>query len=130
MAATITPEEIIAAYPAAGSVPDFVLQAYIDQMNSADMCLDGLGLTNDQEKAVKLMGILHIMEMSARGGVQSESTKAGASRPYFEGDSINSTSYGKALQSMAGAECILAKVGSDSRVAVMKLNGLTRNVCR
>ncbi|MGB2063667.1 MAG: DUF7370 family protein [Marinomonas gallaica] len=125
MAATITTAEIIAAYPAASSVPDFVLQAYIDQMDSADACLDGLTLTDDQEKAVKLMGVLHIMELSARGGVQSEGTKAGASRSYFAADSINSTSYGKALQSMSGAECILAKVGSDSRVFVGSVKGLS-----
>lgn len=125
MAETITTAEVVAAYPAAANLPDYLLQAYIDQMDSADACLDALGLTANQEKALKLTGVLHILTLSQRGGIASESTKTGASRSYFDGDSINSTSYGKALQSMAGSECLLAKIGSDSRVWVGSIKGLS-----
>ena len=95
-------------------MPDYLLQAYIDQMNEADACLDALGLTDDQEKAVKMTGVLHILELGSRGGVSSETTKTGASRSYFDADSINSTQYGKQLQSLSGAQCIMSKMGSDS----------------
>ncbi len=130
MAETITIEEIKEVVPAASNVPDFLLQAYIDQMNEADVCLDALDLTDDQEKAVKMAGVLHILELAARGGVQSDTTKTGASRSYFDADSINSTQYGIQLQTLSGGQCIAAKMGSDSRVAVFALRGLSRNVCR
>lgn len=130
MAETITIAEIKEVVPSASRVPDFLLSAYIDQMNEADMCLDALGLTGDQEKAVKMTGVLHILTLADKGGVSGETTKTGASRSYFDADSINSTSYGKQLQSLSGAQCILSKMGSDSRVAVMSIKGLTKNVCR
>lgn len=130
MAETITIAEVKEVSPGAANVPDYLLQAYIDQMNEADACLDALGLTDDQEKAVKMTGVLHILELGARGGVSSETTKTGASRSYFDADSINSTQYGKQLQSLSGAQCIMSKMGSDSRVYIRSIRGLSRNVCR
>ena len=50
MAATVTIEEVKAMGVAA---PDFVIQGFIDTANSADACIDGLGLSDDQEKALQ-----------------------------------------------------------------------------
>lgn len=124
--ATITIEEVKEIIST--SLPDFMIQAMIDQMDSADACLNSLGLTDDQIKAVKMAGVLHIIELGNRGGVSSESTKTGASRSYFESDSLNSTMYGKQLQSLAGSECVIAKVGSDSKLYMMSVNPKRR--CR
>ena len=125
--ATITVEEVKAI--TATDLPDYIIQAYIDQMNQADDCLNGSGLTDDQIKAVKMAGVRHIITLGERGGVSSESTKTGASRGYFDADSINSTQYGKQIQTLSGGQCILNIMGSDSRVYLMsiKTNRNARN---
>jgi len=117
--ATITIEEVKEIINT--SLPDFMIQALIDQMDAADDCLDGLGLTDDQIKALKVTGVAHILTLGQRGGVSSESTKTGASRSYIDSDSLNSTQYGKELQAMAGSQCVIANIGSDSKLYMMSI---------
>jgi hypothetical protein len=117
--ATITVEEVREIINT--DLPDYIIQAFIDQMDGADDCLDALGITDDQICAAKMLGVLHIITLMQRGGVSAETTKTGASRNYFDADSINSTQYGKALQTASGGQCILDQMGSDSRVYMMSI---------
>ncbi len=117
--ATITANEVREIIKT--DLPDYIIQAFIDQMDAADDCLNGLGLTDDQICAAKMLGVLHIITLMQRAGVSAETTKTGASRNYFDADSINSTQYGIALQTVSGGQCIIDQMGSDSRVYMMSI---------
>lgn len=112
MAATVTIEEVKSLGVTA---PDFVIQGLIDTADSADACIDGLSLSEDQEKALKAYFVAWQLDTAAKGNITSQRDAAGASQSYATGAGVKNR-YESAFKAMAGSQCILAKMSGDGSV--------------
>lgn len=111
MAATVTIEEVRAE---GVSGTDLVINSLIDTANSADACIDAQGLTENQEKALKIYFIGWQLENKSRGGITSQTSKTGASQSYATDGSMGG--FEKTFKAMAGSDCLLTKLSSDNSV--------------
>lgn len=68
------------------TLPDFLLQIYLDQANAIDPCLIGAGYTESDGKLIKLYYLTLLSFSSSDRQVSSESAPSGASRSYRFGD--------------------------------------------
>jgi hypothetical protein len=112
MAATITIEEVKSL---GVSGPDFVIQGLIDTADSADACIDGLNLSDDQEKALKAYFVAWQLDTADTGNITSQRSATGASQTYANGVGVKNR-YESAFKAMAGSQCILAKLSTDGSV--------------
>ena len=115
---TIRPEDVKKFYDT--TVSDFAIQVVIDMVNAADQCLEGLAITDDQIKAVKLYSIAHLLQLQEGGQTQSETDMDGASVTYAiqsGGEGFGQTTFGRVAQSLPGYECISAVVDKPKRFA-------------
>lgn len=125
MAVTITIAEV-KELPAANKVPDAVLQGYIAAVDQANNCLDTNGVPDDIQRALKLNGVWHLVEIQSRGSVDSETSPTGASRKYQDKDGFNSTPYGQILQSLDTNYCLRTALGSPGNSLYLKsVGGIT-----
>lgn len=112
MAATITIEEV---KELGVSAPDFVIQGLIDTADSADACIDGLDLSEDQEKALKAYFVAWQLDTSETGNITSQSSATGASQSY-DNSAGSMNRYESVFKSMAGSQCILSKMTGNGSV--------------
>lgn len=112
MAATVTIEEVRAE---GVSGTDIVINGLIDTAAMADDCLDSLGLTESQEKAVKLNFIAWRLDTASNGNITSQTSKTGASQSYAIGGG-NMNRFEEAFKAMQGSSCLLATLTSDYSV--------------
>lgn len=107
MAALITVEDVNAFY--SSGKPDIVVQSVIDFISTADACLDGAGISDEQQKLLKIYACCHQLTLMNGGQVTAERSMTGDSVSYAApaaAKGLDSTSWGMMLKSMPGASCI------------------------
>lgn len=120
---TITPTEVKAFINT--QLPDAVLQAFINTTDAADSCLASYSLADDDVKNLKLFAVAHIITLTERGDITSQSAPNGASRSFRQNIGIRSTSYGMALESLVGGSCVVSVIDNTNSVSVMSIRGLS-----
>jgi len=66
MAVVITVADVKNGYPT--TVPDDEIQMLINIVDIADACLDGAGIPDDTQKALKIYAVRHMLQMQANAG--------------------------------------------------------------
>ena len=120
---TITPIEVKAFINT--QLPDAVLQTFINTADTADACLTNYTLADDDIKNLKLFAVAHIITLTERGDIASQSAPNGASRSFRQNIGIRNTSYGMALESLVGGSCVVSVIDNTNSIAVMSIRGLS-----
>jgi hypothetical protein len=120
---TITTAEVRAFIT--NQLPDAILQTFINSSDAADSCLANYDLADDDIKSLKLLAVAHIITLTERGDISSQSAPNGASRSFKQNAGIRSTSYGMALESLVGGSCVASAIDSSNKVFLMSIKGLS-----
>lgn len=122
MAVVITVADV-KQLPAAASIPDAIISGYIAVVDQADACLDANSVPDDVQTALKLNAVWHLVELSLRGGVTSESSPTGASRSYTMSQGLASTPYGQILQTIDQYGCVTGLVSKTGNTMFFRAVG-------
>lgn len=104
------------------SLPDDVIQAFINTVDKADLCLAGYDLPDETIKVMKQYAVAHMIETSSRGDVKSQSAPSGASRSFRDGKGLSGTNYGMTLEMMTGYSCIQAVIDNTQTLYLRSIN--------
>ena len=107
MALAITIQQVRDFIP--NSLPDSVIQQFIDFVDQADTCLDANSVADATQTMLKLYTIAHMITTQQGGSVTSETDMDGASVSYSVGSSgegFTSTNYGASAASMDTYNCM------------------------
>lgn len=115
MAATITIADVRGFYP--NSLPDSLVQIYIDTVAQADACLDSNGISEPQQKLVKLYAVAHLITMQTGGAVKSEGDMDGESVTFKE--SRGDSTFIDQLRGMSGYKCLQPFIDKPRRYAAI-----------
>lgn len=120
MAATVTAEEVNAAFP--NTLPDSVIDGFIATVDAADACLDANVTDADAQHTLKLYGVGHLVQTASGSAlVSSERAATGASVSYRDG---KSTSAWSMLQVMDTAGCITGLLSAGPRLFFETVDGI------
>ena len=108
MSVYITIGDIAAFYGA--EAPTQVIQSIIDVVDGANACLDGAGISDAQQKLLKIYAVCHQLTMQSGGQVKSASSMTGDSISYnaASGAGIGASNWGVMMKSMPGSDCVEA----------------------
>lgn len=111
MSAIITVNQVNEYIP--NSLPSTVISSFIAVASKADSCLDGSGVSDEIQEAIKLAAIAHMVSLSGgnSGEITSERSRTGAAITYKQsegGTGLSSTSYGRLLQQLDTTGCLVS----------------------
>lgn len=118
MCVPIAPEDVREFMPGVASVPDSVIQLFIEMADAADPCLLGAGRPAAVSKLIKLNFVSHMLTGSAgvSGEITSERSPTGESvtyaAPTTTGTGLASTAYGRTLLQLDTTGCMSALIAS------------------
>lgn len=124
MAVTITVADVKALITT--SLPDAVIQGFIDYMDAADDCLDANGVPDAQQTNLKLFGVAHLITLQSQGGagVKSMSGPLGDSITYDSTQrSAEKTYWGQTLQSIDAYGCVTSLLSDRNSVGTFVVSG-------
>lgn len=114
MCVPISFETVRQFMPAAATMPDLILQMYIDAASAADACLVGTGKSQAALQLIKLNYIAHQITLASgvSGEVVSERSPTGAALQYAapatQGRGLAATSYGRSVLQLDSSGCFSA----------------------
>jgi hypothetical protein len=108
MAETITVSDVRAEIST--SLTDSFITGLIVCVDAADACLDANVPDPALQKSIKIAGVAYMIEQHARGNVKSEKSPSGASRSYRDSGSSLDTNWGRMLQTIDKAGCVLGVI--------------------
>ncbi len=103
-------------------LPDAVIQAFINTVDKADLCLAGYDLPDDTIKVMKQYAVAHMIETSSRGDVSSQSAPSGASRSFRDRKGLQGTNFGMTLEMMTGYSCIQSVIDNTQTLYLRSIN--------
>lgn len=89
---------------------DLIIQGFISKADQADACLNGLNLSDELCKTLKLLAVCHMVELTQKS-ITSETSFTGASVTYKDTGAqtgLASTSYGNSLMQLDAGGCLVA----------------------
>ena len=124
MAVTITVADVQALI--SSSLPDAVIQGFIDFIDGADDCLDANSVPDSQQKNLKLFGVAHLATLQQQGGagVKSMSGPLGDSITYDTTQRAGEKTYwGQTLQSIDTYGCVSGLLADRNSVGTFVVSG-------
>ena len=96
-------------------------------VDGADACLDGAGVDENKQHAMKIYAVRHMLTMQANSGkkgtITSQHAPSGASQSFnaWKGAGVNATPYGNLLKQIDSTGCIVGLLENTQQMALCLL---------